>query len=288
MSALSSVRRSTIRGAWYPGDAKALRWMIESFMANVPEQALDGELLALISPHAGYQFSGQTAAHGYKQIVGRRYDAVIVVGPSHFALVGDFAVSAEEAYETPFGQTPLAQNLIDELNDWLPVHRVREPWQIWGEWRWEHSLEMQLPFLQYALGEFALLPILMSADALEPCVGLGQALARLMRGRNILLVASSDLNHIESYSEVVQRDAEVIRAIERFDVQAMADVLLDPAYTVCGRAPILAATAAAQALGATRVQVLNYTNSGNVSGRKAEGIYTVGYLSAALLRSNSQ
>ncbi len=270
-----SIRHSPLAGTWYPGTSGVLRRTIEEFLAAVPDQPLQGELYALVAPHAGYQFSGQTAAHSYKHVIGKKFDAVIVVGPSHFAWVGDFAISAESAYETPLGLVPLADELIAELGQQLPVRRVR------GDR--EHSVEIQLPFLQYALGEFPFVPILMSADELTACARLGQALAERMRERNILLVASTDLNHMDSYSAVKRYDAEVIAAIERFDLEAMADVLLDPAHTVCGRAPVLAVSAAAQALGANRVQLLNHTNSGDVTGRRAEGIYTVGYLSAALI-----
>ncbi len=271
-----SVRRTELRGRWYPSDPVELRALIEQLFANVPDQALHGELCALVAPHAGYPFSGQTAAHSYKQVIGKTFDAVIVLGPSHFAWVGDYALSYASAYETPLGAVPLANALVEELAEHVSLVAAHE--------EQEHSIELQLPFLQVALGNFAFVPILMSADELEPCAQLGRAIAELMRRHNILLVASSDLNHVESYREVVRRDADVVRAVERFDLQHMADMLLDPDYTVCGRAPILTAAAAAQALGANRAHVLSYTNSGEVTDRKSEGTYTVGYLSAAFLK----
>jgi AmmeMemoRadiSam system protein B len=268
------IRISDIMGTWYPADPVTLRRSIDSFFERVPAQPLSGELRALIAPHAGYQFSGPTAAYSYKQIVGKTYDAVVVAGPSHRAWLGAYAISSERGYVTPFGTVPLAQDLIAQLEGILPVVRVHE-----SE---EHSIELQLPFLQVAVGPFQLVPILMNAGDLESCVRLGQALAALTRGRNILLVASTDLNHLSSYAAVCRRDAEVISALESFDLQAMARVLLADGYTVCGRAPLLAISSAAQAQGAARVRVLHHTNSGDVTGRKTEGIYTVGYLSAAL------
>ena len=268
------LRRSDLAGAWYPGDPAALRETIDGFFARVPSPPLGGKLCALVAPHAGYQFSGPTAAHSYKQVVGRSYDAVVVVGPSHRLPFGDFAVAAEAAYWTPLGPVPLAQDLIAQLSRAVPVTRVCE-----AE---EHSIELQLPFLQVALGRFQLVPILMSVDDLGRCIRLGEALAMLARERNILLVASSDLNHLSSYETVRTRDADVISALQRFDLPALAGVLLAPGYTVCGRAPLLAVSAAAQALGAAGVHVLHYTNSGEVTGRVTEGTYTVGYLSAAI------
>jgi MEMO1 family protein len=261
-------------GTWYPADPAVLRRSIERFLERVPSQPLDGELRALVAPHAGYQFSGPTAAHSYKQIAGKSYDAVVVVGPSHRAWLGAFAVSAAEAYLTPLGPVPLAQDLIAQLARIIPVARVRETE--------EHSIELQLPFLQMTLGPFLLVPILMSGGDLDSCIRLGQALAVLARGRNILLVASTDLNHLSSYEAVCRQDAGVISAVEGFDLRAMAGVLLAKGCTVCGRAPLLAVSSASQALGAARVRVLHRTNSGDVTGRKTEGTYTVGYLSAAI------
>ena len=272
-----SIRRTPLRGRWYPAEPAALRDLIDQFFANVPEQPLAGSLCALLSPHAGYPYSGQTAAHGYKPVMGRSFEAVIVLGPSHHAWVGDYALSYASAYDTPLGNVPVAADLVAALDERLSLQAVRE--------EQEHSIELQLPFLQVALGEFAFVPILTSAAEAAPCIALGQTIAEMMRERQLLLVASSDLNHLESYREVVWRDAEVVRAIEQFDLSRMADVLFDPDYTVCGRAAIMAAAAAAQALGANKAQVLSYTNSGEVTGRKSEGTYTVGYLSAVFVQT---
>ena len=268
------LRRTQLAGTWYPGDPTALRATIEGLFAQVPPQPLHGDLYALVAPHAGYQFSGPTAAHSYKQVIGQYFDAVVVVGPSHRTYFGPFAIAAEDAYHTPLGPVPLAADLIAQLCRATPIARVREIE--------EHSIELQLPFLQLALGDFQLIPILVSVDDLDSCLRLGEALAALARERRMLLVASSDLNHLSSYTAVRRRDADVVSALQAFDLSIMAGVLLAPGYTVCGRAPLLAVSAAAHLLGATGVQVLHYTNSGDVTGRVTEGIYTVGYLSAAL------
>ncbi|MBI5877125.1 MAG: AmmeMemoRadiSam system protein B [Chloroflexi bacterium] len=275
MVAHAAIRHSPIAGTWYPGTARALRATLDEFMLAVPPQTLSGDLRALIAPHAGYAYSGPTAAHSYRQLAGRAYDTVVVAGPSHFAWVGDFAISAESAYETPLGTVPLDTEWIAALERLLPMRRVR------GDR--EHSIEIQLPFLQHMLGDFRFVPLLMNADTLDACAALGRAIADVSRGKRILLVASSDMNHMDNYTDVQQYDANVLRAIETFDLLSMAAVLLDPAYTVCGRAPVLTMAAAAQALGAARAQVLHHTTSGDVTGRTEPGNYTVGYLSAAMV-----
>jgi hypothetical protein len=206
------------------------------------------------------------------------------MGPSHRAWVGDYAVNSEEAYETPLGRVSLNQAFIADLEAILSLNRVERDA--------EHSLEIQLPFLQQQLGDFSLVPIMISAD--DPAVArrLGSALvetikARSARGGRVLLVASSDLHHIESYDEVVRRDQPVVDAIGAFDLESLTPLLMAPKCSVCGRMPILAVLHATRALGADRVQVLHHTNSGDVTGERRAGSYTVGYMSAAIYRSES-
>lgn len=283
MASIPDIRRSTIAGMWYPSEPADLRVLINEMFAQVPGHALPGPLHAIIAPHAGYRFSGSTAAHSYKQVIGERYEAVIILGPSHYAWVGEYAISAEDAYQTPLGAVPIHEDLVNELMTQLPsFSRVREPLPTHEGPHYEHSIELQLPFLQVALGTFTFVPVLMNADTLEVCVALGQAIAAVMRNRRILLVASSDLNHLNSYHAVRAQDAEVVSALHDFDLTEMGRVLLDDRHTVCGRGAILAASAAAQALGANHVEVLAQTNSGDVTGRTREGQYTVGYVAAAM------
>jgi len=274
MAAHDTIRHSPIAGSWYPGTARELRAALDAYLAAAAPVVPPGALRALIAPHAGYAYSGPTAAHSYRQVQPGAYDTVIIAGPSHFAWVGDFAVSAESAYETPLGAVALDEEWIAALGRLLPVRRVR------GDR--EHAIEIQLPFLQRILGDFRFVPLLMNADTLDVCAALGRAIAEASRGKRILLVASSDMDHMDNHADVVTHDADVRRAVASFDLGAMAAVLLDPAYTVCGRAPILTMAAAAQSLGAARAQMLYHTTSGDVTGRTEPGHYTVGYLSAAL------
>jgi AmmeMemoRadiSam system protein B len=189
------------------------------------------------------------------------------MGPSHRAWVGDYSVSAESAYETPLGRVPLDQAFIAELDARLPLRRIQRDA--------EHSLEIQLPFLQQQLADFQLVPIMLSADILLRSEGSGR----------ILLVASSDLHHIDNYDEVVRHDQPVVDAIAAYDLQALTPLLMAPGCSVCGRMPILTALHAAQALGADAVKVLHHTNSGDVTGQRWPGQYTVGYMAAAIYRS---
>jgi hypothetical protein len=277
-----TVRRSTIAGSWYPGTEKTLERTIDEYLAQVDQPPVEGELLALISPHAGYTYSGQTAAYAYHQLQGREVDTVVIMGPSHRAWVGDFAVSAEDAYETPLGRIPLDQEFIADLEGLVSLQRVRRDA--------EHSLEIQLPFLQRQLGDFRMVPIMLSTS--EPAVAqrLAGALARAIQrrdneGGHTLLVASSDLHHIENYDEVVRRDKPVVEAIAAYDLEALTPLLIAPGCSVCGRMPILTLLHATRLLGADAVEVLHQTNSGDVTGQRRSGGYTVGYMAAAVYRS---
>jgi AmmeMemoRadiSam system protein B len=281
-SSSQSTRRSVIAGTWYPGTQKSLASAVDGYFALVDQPPVAGELLGLISPHAGYAYSGQTAAYAYYQLHGQQFDTVVLIGPSHRAWVGDYAVSAEHAYETPLGRVPLDLAFIDDLAGRAPFHRLQADA--------EHSLEIQLPFLQRQLSAFRLVPIMMSAD--DPAVAqrLAAALAgsirqRAAEGHRVLLVASSDLHHIENYDDVVRLDREVVDAVAAFDLERLTSLLMAPGCSVCGRMPILTLFHATRSLGADTVTILHQTNSGDVTGQDRPGQYTVGYMAAAVHRS---
>jgi MEMO1 family protein len=283
MSKPQSIRHSVIAGSWYPGTEAGLARTVDDYLGRVAaEPLLPGQLIGLICPHAGYAYSGPTAAYAYHQLQGRSVDTVVLMGPSHRAWVGDHAVSVEDAYETPLGLVPLDLEFIAALAGRVSLARTRRDA--------EHSLEIQLPFLQRQLSGFRLVPIMMSAD--DPAVArrLADALVETIREQperagHILLVASSDLHHIENYDQVVRRDQRVVDAVAAYDLEVLAAVLMDPHSTVCGRMPILTVFYASQALGADQARVLYHTTSGDVTGDRGPGQYTVGYMAAALYRS---
>ncbi len=277
-----TIRPSVIAGSWYPGTEKALARTVDEYLAHVDQEPIGGELLGLISPHAGYVYSGQTAAYAYHQVEGREFETVVLMGPSHRAWVGEVAASSEDAYATPLGTVPLDRDFLDVLGERLTLHPIH------GDQ--EHALEIQLPFLQRQLGEFALVPLLTNADNPQAARRLSTALAEIIRARSAesrrtLLVASSDLHHIPDYAEVVRRDQAVVDAVDTYDLETLTQRLMDPRSSVCGRIPILTVLHAAQRLGADATRVLHYTNSGDVTGQRTPGQYTVGYMAAAVYRS---
>lgn len=271
------IRPSIIAGQWYPGSARELTRTIDRFFAQVEPTEPEGEIVALISPHAGYAYSGQTAAYAYHQVWHQSFDVVVVISPVHRVPVGRFAITEADAYETPLGLVRLDHDLVESLGERIPLNRVG--------YDGEHSLEIQLPFLQVALGDVHLLPIMIGMSSFEAGEELGTALIQVLQGRKALIVASTDLHHIEDYSAVIRRDLTVSDAIASFDMRGIRKALSPADCSVCGRIPVYATLTAAQGLGADKVKILHHTTSGDVTGLRAPGQYTVGYLAAAAFKS---
>lgn len=290
MAQAVSVRRSAIAGAWYPGAAPALRQTIQRFFSLADVPAIAGEIVALLSPHAGYAYSGPVAAYAYRAVQGETFARVVLAGPLHRGIpgarLGPVMTSAEAAYETPLGEVPVDRPFLNALAQRFPLTVVA------GDQ--EHSLEIQLPFLQEALGCFAVAPLILAEapdeeESLLRCQALGKAIAETVRaseGRT-LLVASSDLTHLDDYRLVVAYDKVLEELVAAFDLEGLVEALAAGRCYACGGAAIVAVMAAARALGATRAQVLRYATSGDVTGDKRPGTYTVGYLAAAFIREKT-
>lgn len=280
------IRPSAIAGRWYPGNPTTLRSDIEHFFAAAPKAALPGRVLGLVAPHAGYAYSGPTAARAFAQVQNAPFTRVILLGPLHRPVwgspVGPYMVAGEGAYSTPLGVVPLDAEFIEQLNRRVPLTRVR------GDE--EHSLEIELPFLQVALKAFKLVPIMLgehigSNRATERISSLASALADLAGdadGERTLVVCSTDLSHMENHADVVATDQKLVEMVAAFDVDGLRAALRAESVQACGSVGLLAVMEACQLLGARGAQVLQYTNSGEVTGDTRPGTYTVGYLAAAL------
>jgi MEMO1 family protein len=269
-----TVRRSAIAGTWYPGDPTRLRGTIRDYLANVPLQTPPGTVLGLVAPHAGYVYSGQVAANAYAQLQGKAFSRAVVVSPVHRVYPGRFAITDKSYYETPLGLVAVDTELVRALGQGIQLTRVSEDQ--------EHSLEIQLPFLQYMLGEFSLTPVMMGDQDWESARALGNALAQAIAGRSVLLVASTDLSHFHSYGEARRLDRIVLDRIAAYDPEGLVRELANHDAEACGGGPVAAVMIAAQKLGANRAVVLQYQNSGDVTGDHSS---VVGYGAAVLLRA---
>jgi AmmeMemoRadiSam system protein B/AmmeMemoRadiSam system protein A len=242
--------------------------MVDQYLA--PAWRVDGEPIALIVPHAGWVYSGQVAAVAYKQIEGLQYDAVVIIGPNHTDPSFDaISVYAEGAFETPLGPVPVDETLAAQL---LAAHEriVFER----GVHRQEHSIEVQLPFLQRVCPGCAFVPVLIGQPTPENLDILTQALSEALQDKRALVIASSDLSHYPAYDDAVRVDTATLATIETLDSARVSAVLAEQmaqgvpnlGTCACGEGPILVTMRVAQALGADHVRILYYANSGDVSG----------------------
>ena len=275
---MAAIRRPAVAGTWYPGDRHSLVAEIEGYLADVPPTEVAGCLVALISPHAGLRYSGPVAAHAYALLRGRRNLTGVLVGPSHRVHFEGVAVYARGAFATPLGEIPIDEPVAEAL---LAADEVLldDP----APHRDEHSLEMQLPFLQHLVPGLRIVPLLMGSQGRGEVDALAGALGRALRGRDVLLVASSDLSHYHPAQEAAALDAVVVENVRRFDAEGLMSALEADHQHACGGGPMVAVMKAAAALGADRAAVLRYADSGDVEDGDKQRV--VGYLSAALTRS---
>lgn len=270
-----SVRRSAVAGSWYPGTAPAIVAEVEGYLRAVACPPVPGRLVALISPHAGLRYSGPVAAHGYSLLRGRSRLTAVLVGPSHRHAFEGIALHARGAFETPLGHAPVDEDLAAALL--AADGRIVDAPQAHRD---EHSLEMQLPFLQHLVPDLRIVPVLMGEQSRQEAGALSAALAHALAGRDALLVASSDLSHYHPAPVAHRLDAFVAEDVRRFDAVSLMARLERSHEHACGGGPMVAVMDAARALGADTATVLRYADSGDAGERDKSRV--VGYLSAAL------
>jgi AmmeMemoRadiSam system protein B len=262
---------------FYPADAVRLAREVRSLLREARPPAVAGTLAAIVAPHAGYEYSGATAAAAYRLLEGRTIRTVVIISPSHREYFPGISVYDGDAYRTPLGDLEVDRELREALVQGDPVITAGSAGH-----RAEHAIEVHLPFLQSALASPPLiLPIVMGDQRPDFCRRLGRKLAAILAGSDALMVASTDLSHFHGYDEAEALDGAVIRTIERGDAERLLDDLACDRAEACGGGPTAAVLLAAQALGASKVTILHHCNSGDVTGDRRN---VVGYVSAAIAR----
>lgn len=281
---LETARPPAVAGTFYPADASELTKMVDGFLAQAsPAPAL--EVVALISPHAGYVFSGGVAAHSYAALKGRKIERVVVIAPSHYEAFPFSAVYDGAAYLTPLGRVPVDRAFAAQLAKSSRLIQLSSRGHGTSGKRGEHALEVQLPFLQRVLGQFQLVPIVMGGQSYESCRALGVRLAGMITGPETLIVASSDLSHYHPYADAVRMDRKTLKGVEDWDYLSMSQNFEHRIWEACGGGPIIAAMIAAERLGAREARILKYANSGDVTGDRSR---VVGYGAVALVRAKAR
>lgn len=274
----ADVKEPAVAGAFYPKDGKVLAKTVDSLLSGAKDKAGRGRLIALISPHAGYQFSGGIAAYSYNHLKERNIKTVILIGPSHHKSFTGVSVYTGDGMKTPLGvvkiDSKIAASLINKEADVTFFPEAFEK---------EHSLEVQLPFLQRTLKDFKVVPIVIGSPTRESYKFLTKKLTEIIRDdEDVIIIASTDLSHYHDYETAVKMDMKMIDAIERVSIDETERLLMSREGEMCGGYPVLYTMAVAQNLGATNAELYKYANSGDVTGDKSR---VVGYAAMGFYKS---
>lgn len=278
---MPSSRPPAVAGQFYAGTERALSEQVESAFEHplgpgqVPSVESHGELpTAIISPHAGYLYSGPVAAHGFSRLAtGGKPEAVVLLGPNHGRGGAPIAISGVDSWDTPLGSVPVHDDLRSAL-DAAPGLAIDE-----SAHEGEHSLEVQVPFLQYLYEEVPIVPVLMSRQDERRIDQVVSALSDArVADRDVVLVASTDLTHYEPHETAKRADEPIREAIEKMDADAIVETARS-GHTMCGFGPTAAILRASESRGATEGSVLAYATSGETAGGTDS---VVGYVSAAI------
>ena len=279
------MRKPAVAGSFYPGSFTGLQRQIEDCFKHplgpgaLPDGGKSAErrILGLVSPHAGYIYSGPVAANGFFRVaMEKRPGLVVIVGPNHRGLGAMVAVGREGTWQTPLGSVDVDVGVGESIVS-------AGHWAKWDDLAhsMEHSLEVQVPFLQYLFGsEFKIVPIAMLRQELEIAQDLGRAIAAALKGRDGLVIASSDFSHYESQSSASRKDHMVLEAILNLDPARLEETVIRHDISMCGPGPVMAMITACQQLGAKKASLLRYATSGDITGDYSQ---VVGYASVAVI-----
>jgi len=274
----SDIRQPAVAGSFYPGEPSELAKMIARMLAETERPAVDGDIVGLVVPHAGYVYSGPVAASGFKAIQGLNYKDVIVIAPCHVEAFPGAAVYPGKAYRTPLGDIEINKELSEKIAKGSKMVELSDKGHRFTGRGGEHSLEVELPFLQTMLDDFNFVAVVMGSQDMQTCRGLAESIYESCKNRNdVLLVASSDLSHFHDYNTATTLDSQVVDLINNYDYNQLYTELEQRKIEACGGGPIIAVMIASQMMGAGSARVVKYANSGDVSGDKSS---VVGYLAA--------
>ncbi|RJS89261.1 AmmeMemoRadiSam system protein B [Candidatus Bathyarchaeota archaeon] len=279
------MRRPIFAGSFYPRDPGELRREIENcFLHRFGPGKLPGEpsaerrTISLVCPHAGYLYSGPVASHAYYRLGQEAApEVVVILGPNHTGLGSPVSLMAKGEWVTPLGRVEIDEVLAKEVFRASNIIDVDEVAHMN-----EHSIEVQLPFLQYIYGSgFKLVPICMGFQDLETSREVGRALGTVLRGKNAVLIASSDLSHYVPQRVAEEKDKMVIDAVLSLDEEVLQSRVRSHGISACGYGPISAVLVASKMLGARSAELLSYRTSGDITGDYSA---VVGYCSIAISR----
>lgn len=268
---MAKIRRPRVAGSFYEGNAESLKAQIKNcFLQEFgpkkrPKVNKSGprEIIGLVCPHAGYMFSGPVAANAYYELASDgKPDTVVILGPNHTGYGSALSLMNEGFWRTPLGDVEIDGETASEVVRETRLVDVDELAH-----RFEHSIEVQLPFLQYLYGsEFKFVPICFQMQDLSSAVEVGKALVEVLASKNAVVIASSDMTHYEPQENAAAKDMAALKAVEAMDEKRFYSIIEARNVTACGYGPIAAVITAAKGLGAKEAKLLCYKSSGDITG----------------------
>jgi len=277
------IKQSNVVGSFYPASREKLSETIDGLLRAVAMSPIIASLknrpvAGLISPHAGYEFSGRIAANGYALIQGREYKTVVIIGPSHRYRFSGVSVYPSGAFRTPLGDAAIDADFAAKLMEDSKTIRFER-----AAFANEHSVEVQIPFLQKVLKDFKIVPIVMGECVLDDCRDLARRIAIASKGRSdVLIIASTDLYHGYDYVEASAVDTFTLKPILAMDPEGLYAGLKEYRLQMCGGCPVVTAMMTVQAMGHQKAVLLERSNSASETGVMVKDTWTVGYASVAL------
>ena len=279
-----ALRRPAVAGAFYAASPEQLKkQIIDSFKhrlgaGRLPEHQSERDILGVVCPHAGYMYSGPAASHSYLALGEQKPpETVVIIGPNHTGWGTPVSIMSEGKWATPLGEVSIDSELAEKIIEYSPTSRSDE-----SAFIREHSVEVQLPFLQFIYPEFKFVPICMGYQDLDVSVELGKAIFETSKDKEIVVLASTDLNHQESKQTSNKKDKYVLDAIKALDEKQLQESVKHHHITTCGYGPVSATMVFSKLHGATKGEVLSYYTSGDITG---DNYAVVGYASAKITRN---
>lgn len=278
------MRRPVVAGTFYEGSKETLVKRIEWCYTNphgpgeLPKaRAGKRELVGLVSPHAGYVYSGPVAAHGFARLArDGKPESFVILGPNHTGAGSGVSIVTSGKWLTPLGEIEIDGKLAEAIrraSELIDVDEVAHAY--------EHSLEVQLPFLQHVFGKVKIVPICMMMQDEGTSGDVGKAIAKACAGKDVVVIASTDFTHYESQRSAVVKDRKAIDEILKLDWRGLLHVVDAEDISMCGHGPVAAMLCVALELGAKRAELLKYATSGDTAGPMPQ---VVGYGSVAVMR----
>lgn len=270
------VKKPAVSGTFYPSSKEELEGTVDKFVYGADVKTENKEIIGAISPHAGYIYSGAVAGYTYKAIKEKKVKLVILVGPSHFEFFNGISVYNRGAFQTPLGNVGIDAEFANRLIQENP--KITFYPKAFSQ---EHSLEVQLPFLQRTLSDFKIVPVLIGNPSFENCKLLSDAIVKVLNNRkDALIIASTDLSHYHTYEEALRRDNFTLSEVSQLDPDRFFRDYSKEGIELCGLGAVLTTMMVSNSLGANKFEILKYANSGDATGDRyrvvgyASGIFT--------------